>query len=104
MNQIFAQSYPGDVNLQDVVKPSFTTIGSLTSVIVKNALTFAGLILLVLLIFGGFQFIVAAGSGDSKAMQKAQGALTSAFIGVLLVFGAYWIVQIISQITGIKLL
>jgi hypothetical protein len=70
----------------------------------KNALVIAGVIFLVLLIFGGFSFIVSAGGGDAKKMEQGKKTLTAAATGLILIMTAYWIVQIIGIITGIKIL
>ncbi len=83
---------------------NITDVGTLTNVIVRNAFTIAGVIAFILLIFGGFQFIVAAGSGDSKQMEKGKQAITAAVIGLVVVVASIWIVQIIEVITGMKLL
>jgi hypothetical protein len=96
------------VNIGDpgVFQPAahFSTIGSIVNVAVPNIFMISGLILLVLLIFGGFQYIVAAGSGDAKAMEKGAKALTSAVLGLILVVGSFWIVQIVETVTGLTLL
>ena len=47
---------------------TFNTFGSIVTVIVKNAVVFAGIISFVLLILGGFSVIVGAGSGDTKKL------------------------------------
>jgi hypothetical protein len=97
-----------DVNLGDpsVFAPAknFTTIGSLISVIVPNAFVLAGIITLLLLIFGGFGIISGAGSGDTKKMEQGKQAITGAVIGLIVVVGSFWIVQIIEKLTGVALL
>ena len=82
--------------------PNLTSFGPLVTAIVRNAFVFASLISFFLLIFGGFQVIVAA--GDAKKAEQGKAAITGAVIGLLVVFGSFWIVQIISVITGQKLL
>jgi hypothetical protein len=78
------------------------SFGDIVNVIVKNAFVFAGVICFILLISGAFSIIVAA--GDVKKMEKAQGIITSAVVGLLVVVGSFWIVQIIQKITGIPIL
>lgn len=103
MQQVFAAE---EVDIGNVFQPAthFRTVGSLVNVLVPNIFTISGLILLVLLIFGGFQYIVAAGSGDAKAMEKGSKALTAAVIGLILIVCSFWIVQIVETITGLTLL
>jgi hypothetical protein len=100
MERIFAET----VNLIDhAPSKSITSISILVNLLLKNALTIAGVICLVLLILGGFSFIVSAG-GDAKAKEKGKNTITSAVIGLVLIFAAYWIIQIIQIVTGIKIL
>ena len=106
MERILA-SYPvPTVALSDVFAPasSFPTIGSLVTVIIKNAFMFAGIIFLILLIFGGFSFIVSAGSGDAKKMDQGKQAITASVTGLIIIFASYWIIQIIEIITGVTIL
>jgi hypothetical protein len=94
----------GGVELKTIFSPaqSFSSFGDVVSVIVKNAFVLAGIISFVLLIFGGFMVIVSA--GDTKKTESGRNAITGAVIGLLLVVGSFWIVQIINKITGLNLL
>lgn len=83
---------------------TFPTIGTLINIILKNSLTIAGVILLGLLIFGGVKFIMSAGSNDSKKAAEAKTIITNAIIGFIVVFTAYFIVQIVGVITGVNIL
>lgn len=82
---------------------TFKTPSVLISLIVRDSLVVAGIILLALLIFGGLTFIMNAG-GDPKKAQAAQGTITSALVGFAIVFLAYVIIQIIEVITGLNIL
>lgn len=66
--------------------------------VVKNAFVLAGVISFILLIFGGFNVIVAA--GDAKKAQQGKAAITGAVTGLLLVLGSYLLVQILDVLTG----
>jgi len=105
MERIFAQALIPTVAIKDIFTPatSFPTIGSLVNVLLRNSLVIAGVICLVLLISGGFSFIVSAG-GDAKAKEKGKNTITSALTGLVLIIAAYWIIQIIEIITGINIL
>lgn len=100
MKQIFA------INLQDTsgTFKSFTSFGALVSVIVRNAFVLAGIISFLLLVFGGFSVIMAAGSGDTKELEKGQKTITYAILGLILVVTSYWIVQIIEKVSGVRLI
>lgn len=97
--QVLAQSE----DLQALApNPGLTSFGMLITAIVKNSFVLAGIISFILLIFGGFNVIVAA--GDEKKAQQGKAAITGAVTGLLLVLGSFWLVQIIEVITGLKLL
>ena len=94
---VFAQ-----VDINNVFKGPFTDLGTLISALLPNILTLAGVILLFLLIFGGFSYIINAGKGDSQGAGKGKDMITWAIVGFILIFAAYWIMEIISYITGIQ--
>lgn len=99
MSKVFAESQ----SLQELApNPGVLSVSSLVNGIVQNAFVLAGLICFILLIFGGFQVIVAA--GDSKKSEQGKGAITGAVIGLLVVLGSFWIIQVIKTITGQQLL
>ncbi len=97
IERVFAES------LQDLApNPELTTYGMVVTAIVKNAFVLAGIISFILLIFGGFNVIVAA--GDAKKAQQGKTAITGAITGLLLVLGSFWIIQIIEVVTGKQIL
>lgn len=100
MQQVYA-----DVNIQQIFSPatSFPKLSDLVYIVVKNAFVFAGVIAFVLLIVAGFGMIAAAGSGDSKKLEQGQKAITSAVLGLIIVVGSVWIIQIIGTLTGLSL-
>ncbi len=105
MEQIFAQA-PTGIDIQKLISPAlkFSTFGVLVTVIVKNAFMLAGVISFILLIFGGFGVIVGAGGGDTKKLEQSKQTITAAVLGLLIVVGSFFIVQIIETLTGVKLL
>jgi len=82
--------------------PGVVQLGPLVTGVVHNAFVLAGLIFFILLIFGGFQVIVAA--GDSKKAERGKTAITGAVAGLLVVLGSFWVIRIIEVITGLTLL
>lgn len=94
------------VDIGQIFTPAqrFSTFADLVNVIVRNAFMLAGLASFVLLVFGGFSIIMAAGSGDSKQMERGKEAMTGAVIGLIVIIASVWLVQIIEKITGIRLL
>ncbi len=67
-----------------------------------NALTaflgLGGILLFVMLVTGGFQFMTAG--GDPKAISQAWKTLTFALIGLILVATAYLILTFVADFTG----
>lgn len=80
----------------------FDDIGSIVSVIVPNAFVLAGILVFILLVGAGFGMIAAAGSGDSKKLESGKKAITGAVIGLIVIVGSFWIIQIISTLTGLN--
>jgi hypothetical protein len=83
---------------------AYQTLGGFISVILPNVYIIAGIILFGLLLFGGFSIIMGAGQDDPEKVKKGQKALTAAIIGFLTIFASYWIIQIISTLTGLEIL
>ena len=46
--------------------------------------------------------IASAGSSNPEGAEKAKKAATSALVGFVVIFVAYWIIRVIEEITGIK--
>lgn len=81
-----------------------TDLGQLVSIISSNAVILAGLVLIILFIVGGIMVISGAGKDNPETAAKGKQAVSAAVIGFVIVFAAYWIVQLIGKITGIELL
>jgi len=58
----------------------------------------AGIGLLLMIISSGFSLMTSA--GDPKKAAAGKSRLTNAIIGFILIFAAYWIVQILGVILG----
>jgi len=73
---------------------------------INRVLTFlfpiAGLILFVLITWGGFEMLL--GAASKKNLDAGKQRVTAAVIGFLLLFSTYWIVQIIEEITQVNIL
>ncbi len=107
MNKLLAQVSIGN---ETILRPGksissvYGNLGVLVSVFIKNAYVLAGILLFLLLIFGGLGLIMSAGSGDAKKTAQGQQAITTALIGFLIIFASYWIIQIIETVTGLNIL
>ncbi len=76
------------------------SIGDIVSEFLKYLFPLAGLLVLLYLLLGGFQLMTSG--GDPKKTQEAKGKITNALIGFVIVFIAYWLVQIVGTILGIE--
>src|SRR3990167_10818406 len=83
---------------------TLTGIGDLVTIILSNALVIAGIIMLFLLVFGGVSMVIGAGRDNPEQAAKGKQAATAAVIGFIIIFAAYWIIQIVEYFTGIKIL
>ncbi len=83
---------------------TFPSLSTLVSLILNNSLVIVGILLLAFLIFGGLTFIMGAGGDDPKKTQQGQKTITNALLGFIIVFLAYFIIQIIEVLTGLEIL
>ena len=78
--------------------------GDLVSSITSNAVVLAGILLLFILLGAGISTIIGAGKDDRETQARGHSAATGAVIGFMIIFGAYWIIQIIEALTGVDIL
>lgn len=94
-----------DRQLQECLKKCpDVPLGAFVSALIPNIYTIAGVILVFLLIFGGFMFMMNAGSDNPEGVKKAKEAITASLIGFLLIIGSWWIIQVVEIVTGINIL
>lgn len=106
------QGVPKPLNLNNFKFWTDSSIGTgrgyvdLPSLVVSRLLTFAivgaGLFFFVRLISAGYGYLTNA--GDQNKIQNASKELLNAVVGLLVVISAYFIIQIIQVIFGIKVL
>mgnify|MGYP001603397046 FL=1 len=76
------------------------TLGGIVGAFLPYIFGIAGLILLFYLIWGGFSLMLS--KGDQKAVEAAKGRITTAIIGFVIIFIAYWLVQLLGRILGVE--
>jgi Na+-driven multidrug efflux pump len=88
----------GGVNIKDYFGPAgtFNSFGEIISFIFPKILIIGGIIFFVLVIIAGFGVINGSGNDDPHSKEQAKNFLTYAIIGFIIMFGAYWILQILS--------
>lgn len=91
---------PGGMSVANPAGFQFTDVASVVSEALKYVFPIAGLALFFMLIAGGFQLLTAAGNAD--AVKEGYNKILYAMVGFLIIFVAYWLVQILELILGIK--
>lgn len=79
-----------------------STPGGIISRLLDFAFPLAGLILFVMLVWGGFEMVYGA-NNTSKAIEAGKNRITTALIGFILLFASYWIMQLVEVILGITI-
>lgn len=101
MTTVYAQgqsfTLPGGTVVQGLAP--FSTIGGIVTRAVPFIFAFAGIGLLLMLINAGFNFLTSA--GDPKKLEMGKQRLTYAIVGFLVIFTAYWAVQLAGIIFGV---
>lgn len=77
-------------------------LGDIISALLPYIFVLSGLIFFVFLIIGGFQLLLSAGNPES--VKAGQGKITGALIGFIIIFVAYWLVEILQIVFGISIL
>ncbi len=79
-----------------------STPGGIISRVLVFAFPLAGLILFVMIVWGGFETL--AGSATKKSVESGRKRITSAILGFILLFASYWIIQIIQLVFEVQIL
>ena len=74
-------------------------IGGLVTVVMNSFFVVSGITILFFFVMAGIKMIQSAG-GNPQEAEKAKQAMTSAVVGFVIMFTAYWIIKIIELITG----
>lgn len=80
----------------------YSGAGSLINNILPNVYIAGGVVIFFMILVGGFTIISNAGNADK--IKDGTKTITSAIMGLLVLFGSYWIIQIIQVITGVSIL
>lgn len=90
----------GQVTISGPNNFRFTNIGDIVSAAIQFIFVAAGIGLLAMLVFAGYDFLTSA--GDAKKLESGKQRMTNALIGFILIFAAYWLVQIAGKIFGLS--
>lgn len=81
---------------------SLTTPRGILGRLLPYLFTIAGLVLFVMIIWGGFEMLT--GAANPKSQEAGKQRITAAVIGFLLLFSSYWLAQIVQAIFGVSIL
>lgn len=85
---------PFQFNFRDSVTP--TSPGQFISWILPQVYVVALMALFLYLIWGGYRYLLSA--GDPKAIQGAKQHLTYAVVGLIVIFLAYWMFNVVDYL------
>ena len=83
------------------LNPELTSLEGIINTLIPLIIVLSGLILLIMLIAGGFQMLTSAGNPEGAEAGKKK--LTSALIGFVVIFAAYWIIQFMEVVLGVNI-
>lgn len=81
---------------------STATVGKIIPAAITIILVFAGVIFFFMLVYGGIRWIMSG--GDKANTEGARSTVTAALIGLVIVFSAWAIGQLIGTLFGIDVL
>lgn len=79
---------------------AYQTPAGLTNLIVTNIFLLSGVLIFLSIFFAGFKFI----TGDAKGKDESRTLATGAVIGFIVMFSAFWIIQVVEMITGANII
>ena len=81
---------------------TYGSTSSLVNNILPNVYIAGGIVIFFMILIGGFTIIANAGNPDK--IKDGSKTITSAIIGLAVLFASYWIIQIIQVVTGASIL
>ena len=99
---VYAQDTVNLGPTEEFANLSQVTLPNIVPVVIQMILIVAALVALVFLIVGGIKWITSG--GDKTAVESARGTITSALIGLLIVFAAWAIIRLIEYFFGLAIL
>ncbi|MDP3982790.1 MAG: pilin [bacterium] len=75
-------------------------MGTIINSLLPLVFWFAGILLFVYLIYGGYKMLTSM--GDEGAIEEAKGTITNAILGIAIVFVAYFVAQWMASVFGIN--
>lgn len=83
------------------ISSEYSQFSTLFNNIVPNIYIAAGIVIFFMILFGGFTII--SNSGNKDKVADGSKTITSAIIGLIVLFASYWIIQIVQVLTGVQI-
>jgi hypothetical protein len=105
MQKLLAQASQTQVDLTDVGNDFSPLTGlslpQIISGLIKGALVIAAIVFFFILVIGGIKWI--ASGGDKGATEGARSQITAALVGLVIVFAAWAIVNLVQVFFGVNI-
>lgn len=91
-------------NAIQIVQPAnigYATVGNFISNALLLALSFGALMVLIMILWGAFEWITSG--GDKESVGKARGRIINAFIGLAILAAAFALARLFGAFTGLSL-
>lgn len=99
-NHLLSQSLNfGNQTIKGPLDPSVDSLGKLITKILGFLMPMAGIVLLFVLISGGYDYMMS--EGNPEKIKSAQGKITSGIIGFILLIVSFLVVRLIALIFGL---
>ena len=82
--------------------PVGKSAGEIISTLFSYSIPIAGILMLLMIIFGGYQLMTSG--GEPEGIQSAKSKITLGIVGFLIVFSSWFIIRIIEVVFGIDIL
>lgn len=93
---------PGGLEIIDPLSIDFYSFGPVISKLLPYLLIFGGIILLGMLVYGGFEMMTSL--GNEEKFKGGAERVKNGLIGFLLLFGVYWLAQLAQVLFKIPIL
>ena len=77
-------------------------VADIISAVFKYAIPFAGILMLAMIIFGGYKLMLSQGNPD--AVKEGKDKITMGIVGFLIVFLSWFIIRILEAVFGLNIL
>lgn len=99
-NEFFESINPLVIEGDPDLLSTLSTPGGIVTRVLQFLFPLAGLILFIMLVWGGFEILAKSAQG-TKGLEAGKNRITAAIVGFLLLFATYWMAQIIEIVFGI---